>query len=66
MTPLLLLFKMEPTCDSLYKQRAVIEVLVEMKETVGDIRKRLSSVYGNVTVDRSTVHRWAKRMKNVQ
>jgi len=40
MTSLLQLFKMESTCDSCYKQRAVIEFLVAMKETVGNIHKR--------------------------
>ena len=65
MTSLLQLFKMNSTCDSCYKQRAVIEFLVAVKETVGNIHKRLSSVDGNVAVDGCTVGRWAKRVRDV-
>ena len=36
-TPLLQLFKMESTSDSCYKQHAVIEFLVAVIETVGNI-----------------------------
>jgi len=44
MTPVLQLFKMESTSNSHYKQHAVIEFLVTVKETVGNIHKRLSNV----------------------
>jgi hypothetical protein len=39
----------------------VIEFLFAVKETVGNIHKRLSNVYGNVAVHRSNVGHWAKR-----
>jgi hypothetical protein len=48
------------------KQRTVIEFLVAVKETVGNIHKRLSNVDGNVAVDGCTVGRWAKRVRDVQ
>jgi hypothetical protein len=63
MTSLLQLFKMESTFDTCYKQRAVIEFLVAVKETVWNIHKQLSNVDGNVAVDGSTVGRWAKRVR---
>lgn len=46
--------------DVRQKQRAVIEFLTLEKETVSAIHKRLQMVYGDDTVDRSTVGRWAK------
>ena len=46
-----------------YKQRIVIEFLVAEKETVVNIHKRLCAVYGSCAVDRSTVSRWAQRIK---
>jgi hypothetical protein len=57
---------MEATCDRSYKQRAVIEFLVAVKETVGNIHKRLSNVDGNVAVDGSTVGRWTEKSEDVQ
>jgi len=66
MTSLLQLFRMESTCDSCYIQRAVIELLVAVKETVGNVHKRGSNVDGNVAVDGSTAGRWAKRVRDVQ
>ena len=53
--------KMAVPIDVRQKQRAVIEFLTLEKQTVGDIHKRLQMVYGDDTVDRSTVGRWAKR-----
>jgi hypothetical protein len=64
MTPLLQLFKMESTSDSFYKQRAVIELLVAVKEMVQNIHKRLSNAYRNTAVDRSAVGCWAKRVRD--
>ena len=61
MTSLLQLFKMKATCDRSYRQRAVIEFLVAVKETAGNIHTRLSNVDGYVAVDGSTVGRWAKK-----
>jgi transposase len=49
--------------DSRDKQRAVIEFFVAEKETVVNIHKRLCAVYGSCAVDRSTIGRWAKRVK---
>ena len=49
--------------DTRYKQRAVIEILVEEKESVGNIHKRLCAVYGSCAVNRSTVGRWVQRVK---
>jgi len=45
MTPLLRLFTLESTGDSRYEQRAMIELLLAKKETVGNVHKRLSNVY---------------------
>jgi hypothetical protein len=64
MTPVLQLFKMESASNSHYKQHAVIEFLVTMKETVGKIHKRLSNVYGDAAFDRSTVGHWTKRVRD--
>jgi hypothetical protein len=49
--------------NSRFKQRAVIKFLVHEKESVVNIHKRLCAVYGSCAVDRSTVGRWAKRVK---
>jgi transposase len=49
--------------DSRFKQRSVIEFLVHENESVVNIHKRLCAVYGSCAVDRSTVGRWAKRVK---
>jgi len=64
MTPLLQLFKMESTNDSFYKQHAVIEFLVAVKEKWGISHKWLSNVDGNAAVDRSTVSLRPKRVRN--
>lgn len=54
---------MASASDIRHKQRAVIEFLVAEEETVGNIHKRLCKVYGTSAVDRSTVGRWARRVK---
>ena len=54
---------MTPVSDTRYKQRAVIEFLVAEKESVGNICKRLCTVYGSCAVDRSNVGRWVQRVK---
>jgi hypothetical protein len=64
MTPVLQLFKMESTSNSHYRQHAVIEFLVTVKETVGNIHKWLSSVYGSAAFDRDTVGCWTKRVRD--
>jgi hypothetical protein len=45
-------------------QTAIIELLTVEEETVRDIHKRLKNVCGDCTVDRSTVGRWAKRVRS--
>jgi len=64
MTPVLQLFKMESTSNSHYKQHTVIEFLVTVKETVGNIHKQHSIVYGNAAFNRSTVGCWTKRVRD--
>jgi hypothetical protein len=47
--------------DVRYKQHAVIQLFVAEKESVRNIHRRLSNVYGIAAVDRSTTGHWAKR-----
>jgi transposase len=54
---------MASVTDLRFKQRAIIEFLVHENESVVNIHKRLCAVYGSCAVDRSTVGRWAKRVK---
>jgi transposase len=54
---------MASVADSRFKQRAVIEFLAHENESVVNIHKCLCAVYGSCAVDRSTVGRWAKRVK---
>jgi hypothetical protein len=42
----------------------MIDFLAAVKETMGKIHKRLSSVYGNPAVDRNTAGRLAKRVRD--
>jgi DNA-binding MarR family transcriptional regulator len=44
------------------KQRAVIEFLLAENESITNIHGRLTNVYGDMAVDKSTVSRWAKRL----
>jgi hypothetical protein len=44
------------------KQRAVIEFLLAENESITDIHRRLTNIYGDMAVDKSTVSRWAKRL----
>ncbi|PSN35826.1 hypothetical protein C0J52_22744 [Blattella germanica] len=55
---------MAATLDIRQKQRAVIEFLCCENESVGNIHKRLKRVYGAAAVDRSTVNRWASRLRD--
>ena len=55
---------MAATLDIRQKQHAVIEFLCCENETVGNIHKRLKRVYGAAAVDRSTVSRWASRLRD--
>jgi hypothetical protein len=45
---------------------AVIEFLLDEKESVGNNHKRMCTVYGTATVDRSTVGHWVKRVTTSQ
>jgi hypothetical protein len=54
---------MVSVADFLFKQWAVIEFLVHENESVVNIHNCLCAVYGSCAVDRSTVGRWAKRVK---
>jgi hypothetical protein len=49
--------------DTRYKQRAVIELLLAEKESVGNIHKWLCAVYGSCAVDRTTAGRLVQRVK---
>jgi hypothetical protein len=46
------------------KQRAVIQFLLaenKSSESVANIHRRLTNIYGDMAVDKSTVSCWAKR-----
>jgi hypothetical protein len=53
---------MESLSDVHSKQRAVIEFLLAENESITDIHRHLTNVYGDMAVDKSTVSRWAKRL----
>jgi hypothetical protein len=44
------------------KQRAVIEFLLAENESITNIHRRLTNVYGDMAMDNSTVSRWEKRL----
>ena len=44
----------------------MIEFLVAVKDTVGNIHKWFRVVYGSAAVDRSAASRWVKRVRNVE
>jgi DNA-binding MarR family transcriptional regulator len=44
------------------KQRAVIEFLLAENESITNIHRRLTNVFGDMAVDKSTVSRWVKRL----
>ena len=46
------------------KQRCVIEFLYAEKNAPNDIHQRLLNVYGDQTVDVSTVRRWVARFSS--
>jgi hypothetical protein len=52
---------MESVSDLRSKQRAVIEFLLPENELITNIHRRLTNVYVDVAVDKSTVSRWARR-----
>ena len=56
--------RMEVISCAKFKQRAVIEFLVAEGCEPIEIHRRLLNVFGNETVDVSTVRRWVLRAKN--
>ena len=48
------------------KQRAVIEFLTVENVTPTEIHRRLKAVYGDDTVDRSTVNRWVLKFRGCE
>jgi hypothetical protein len=57
---------MESVSDVRSKQRAVTEFLLAENESITDIDMRLTNVYGDMTVDKHTVSRWAKQLASSQ
>lgn len=53
----------ECTMSTRLKQRAVIEFLTAEGVNPTDIHRRLQAVYGDGTIDRSTVNRWAIKFR---
>jgi hypothetical protein len=53
---------MESVSNVRSKQRAVIEFLLAENESITNIHRRLTNVYGDMAVDNSTVSRWEKRL----
>jgi hypothetical protein len=53
---------MESVSNVRSKQRAVIEFLLAENGSITNNHRRLTNVYGDMTVDKSTVSRWAKRL----
>ena len=56
-------FKMAAVAEHRRKQRAVIEFLFLEGESAANIHRRLRNVYGNESLDVSTVRRWIGRIK---
>jgi transposase len=53
---------MESVSDVRSKQRAIIVFILAVNESITNIHRRLTNVYGDMAVDKSTVGRWAKRL----
>jgi hypothetical protein len=53
---------MESVSEVHSKQRVVIEFLSAENESITNIHRRLTNVYGDMTVDKSTVSRREKRL----
>jgi hypothetical protein len=53
---------MESVSDVHSKQRAVIEFLLAENESIINIQRRLTNVYGYMAADKSTISRWEKRL----
>jgi hypothetical protein len=53
---------MESVSDVCSKQRAVIQFLLAENESITNIHRHLTNVYGGMAVDKSTVSHWAKQL----
>jgi hypothetical protein len=53
---------MESVSDVRSRQRAVTEFLLAENESITNIHGGLTNVCGDMSVDKSTVSRWAKRL----
>jgi hypothetical protein len=53
---------MESVSDVRSKQRAVIEFLLAENESITNIHRRLTNIYGDMAVDKSTVSCWAEQL----
>jgi hypothetical protein len=51
---------MESVSNMRSKQKAVTEFLLAENESITNIHRRLTNVYGDMAVDKSTVSHWAK------
>jgi len=49
-----------------WKQRAVTEILSAENVTTAEIRRRLQALYGENTVNRTTVNRWAIKFRECE
>jgi hypothetical protein len=58
----LILFQNGVCERSASRQRAVIEFLLTENESMTNIHRRLTNVYGDMAVDKITVSRWTKRL----
>jgi hypothetical protein len=55
---------MESVSDVRSKQKAVTGFLLTENESIINIHRRLTNVYGDMAVDKNTVSRWAKRLSS--
>jgi transposase len=53
---------MESVSDVRSKQRSVIQFLLAQNESITKIHRRLTNVYGDIAVDKSTISHWAKQL----
>jgi DNA-binding MarR family transcriptional regulator len=53
---------MESVSNMYSKQRAVIEFLLAENESITNIHRLLTNIYGDMAVDKSTISHWAKRL----
>jgi len=56
--------EIEEFSDVQFKQRAVIEFLTAEKIPPNEIHRRMQAIYGEQSVDVSTVRRWVRQFKD--